>query len=117
MNTRPPSRPSFHPLNTEAVLFTLKNLNFLPQLAFDNIPISFVDNHKQAVEQKSVENNVIFVSTYNPNNPELFQVIKQNFDILPENELMNGILSNYNIVKIKRQPQSQKNTNKSQIRK
>ena len=37
---------TFNPLKTEAVSFTLKKLDFLPQLVFDNIPISFVDNHK-----------------------------------------------------------------------
>ena len=37
----------FNPLKTEAVLFTLKNLNFLLQLVFDNIPISFKDDHKR----------------------------------------------------------------------
>ena len=36
----------FNLLKTEAVLFTLKKLDFLPQLVFDNIPISFVDSHK-----------------------------------------------------------------------
>ena len=30
---------TFNPLKTEAVLFTLKKLDFLPQLVFDNIPI------------------------------------------------------------------------------
>ena len=38
---------TLYPLKTEAVLFTLKKLNFLPQLVFGNIPISFVDNRKQ----------------------------------------------------------------------
>ena len=37
---------TFNSLKTEAVLFTLKKLDFLPQLVFDNIPISFVDSHK-----------------------------------------------------------------------
>ena len=37
---------TFNPLKTEAVLFTLKKLDFLPQLVFDNIPISFIDSHK-----------------------------------------------------------------------
>ena len=37
---------TFNPLKTEAVLFTLKKLEFFPQLVFDNIPISFVDSHK-----------------------------------------------------------------------
>ena len=37
---------TFIPLKTEAVLFTIKKLDFLPQLVFYNIPISFVDNHK-----------------------------------------------------------------------
>ena len=36
---------TLNPLKTEAVLFTLKKLDFLPQLVFDNIPNSFVDNH------------------------------------------------------------------------
>ena len=37
---------TFNPLKTEAVLFTFIKLDFLPQLIFDNIPISFVDSHK-----------------------------------------------------------------------
>ena len=37
---------TFNPLKTEAVLFTLKKINILPQLVFDNIPINFVDSHK-----------------------------------------------------------------------
>ena len=31
---------------TEADSFTLKKLDLLPQLVCDDIPISFVDNHK-----------------------------------------------------------------------
>ena len=37
---------TFNPLKTEAVLFTLKKLDILLQLVFDNNPISFVDSHK-----------------------------------------------------------------------
>ena len=37
---------TFNPLKTEAVLFTLKKINILPQLVFDNIPINFVDSYK-----------------------------------------------------------------------
>ena len=37
---------TFNPLKTEAVLFTLKKINILPQLIFDSIPINFVDSHK-----------------------------------------------------------------------
>ena len=37
---------TFNPLKTEAVLFTLKKLDFFPQLVFDNIPISSVDRSK-----------------------------------------------------------------------
>ena len=36
---------TLNPLKTEVVLFTLKKLDYLPQLVFDNIPISFVDSH------------------------------------------------------------------------
>ena len=37
---------TFTPLKNEAVLFTLKKLDFLLQLVFDNIPISFVDGQR-----------------------------------------------------------------------
>ena len=37
---------TFNPLKTEAVLFTLKKINILPQLIFDYIPINFKDSHK-----------------------------------------------------------------------
>ena len=37
---------TFNPLKTEAVLFTLKELDFFPQLVFDNIQISFVVSSK-----------------------------------------------------------------------
>ena len=37
---------TFNPLKTEAVLFTLNKIDILPHLIFDNIAISFVDNHK-----------------------------------------------------------------------
>ena len=36
----------FNPLKTEAVLFTLKNIEALPQLFFDNTIANFVDGHK-----------------------------------------------------------------------
>ena len=36
----------FNTLKTEAVLFTLKKINILPQLIFDNILSNFVDSHK-----------------------------------------------------------------------
>ena len=37
---------TFNPLKTEAVIFTLKKINILPQLIFDNILFNFVDSHK-----------------------------------------------------------------------
>ena len=37
---------TFNPLKIKAVLFTLKKLEILPHLIFDNIVISFVDSHK-----------------------------------------------------------------------
>ena len=33
---------TFNPLKTEAVLFTLKEINILPQLVFDNILFQFI---------------------------------------------------------------------------
>ena len=44
---------TFYPQKIEAVLFTLKKLDFFPQLVFDNIPISFVDSHNYLVVTRS----------------------------------------------------------------
>ena len=38
---------TFNPLKTEAVSFTLIKINIFSQFIFDNIPINFVDSHKQ----------------------------------------------------------------------
>ena len=62
----------------------------------------------RTVKQKSDENIVSFVSTFNPKNHELFPVIKHNFDILLEDEIKRNILSNYDKIKSKRQPPSLK---------
>ena len=40
---------TFNPLKTGVVSFTLKRINILSQLIFDNIPINFVDSHKHLV--------------------------------------------------------------------
>ena len=37
---------TFNPLKSEAVLFTLKKLDFSPHLILDNVVINFVDSHK-----------------------------------------------------------------------
>ena len=45
-NWAKPLLVKFNQLKTEAVLFTLKNSEALPQLIFDNTIINFVDDHK-----------------------------------------------------------------------
>lgn len=60
------------------------------------------------VQQKSDENIVTFVSTFNPKNPEIFQTIRHNLDILYEDEIMAHILNCHEIIKSKRQPQNLK---------
>ena len=61
---------TFNPLKTEAVLFTLKKINILPQLVFDNITINFVDSLKHLGVTFSstrqwhshIENNVLLAT-------------------------------------------------------
>ena len=60
------------------------------------------------VSQKTEEPVIIYVSTHNPRNPEIFNVIKSNLPILQEDPKMNNILSNFTIFKSKRQPNSLK---------
>lgn len=60
------------------------------------------------VRQNPEENVVTYVSTFNPKNPELFGTIRQNLNILYEDQKMNTILQTNDIIKSKRQPQNLK---------
>ena len=57
------------------------------------------------VKEKLNQNQIIstFVSTFNPQNPELFSVIKQNEHILEESDTMKSILEKTPFLKGKRQ--------------
>ena len=46
------------------------------------------------VSQKTEEPVITYVSTYNPRNPEIFNVIQSNLPILQEDSEMNSVLSN-----------------------
>ena len=61
------------------------------------------------VKDISSTNIIPFVSTYNPRNPETFQEIQQDINILKRDSHMNNILKNYKIIKSKRQPPNLKN--------
>lgn len=58
----------------------------------------------RTVKQKTVEPIIPYVSTFNPNDPEMFNVIMNNKPILEEDEKMGSILSRYKFIKSKRQP-------------
>ena len=49
----------FNPLKTEAVLFTLKNIEALPHFVFDKTIINFVDNHKHLVNFQGSHNEIL----------------------------------------------------------
>ena len=61
----------------------------------------------RTVKHKSDDDIVTFVSTFNPKNPELFHHYTK-LDILLQDEIMRDILSNYDMIKSKRQPPSLK---------
>ena len=49
-----------------------------------------------------------YVSTHNPQNPELLSIIKSNLPILQEDPKINSILSKFTMIKSKRQPNNLK---------
>ena len=60
------------------------------------------------VREKTSDNIITYVSTFNPKNPELFNSIRDNLPILQEDETMNQILQEFQIIKNKRQPRNLK---------
>ena len=66
----------------------------------------------QELRQAKTRNNdndvIAYVSTYNPRNTEVFNIIYQNLPMLNKDERMKKVLQQYNIIKSKRQPKSLK---------
>ena len=60
-------------------------------------------NALRNVCEQTYEPVITCVSTHNPQNPELFYVIKSCLPMLQEDSKMNGILSNFKQIKSKRQ--------------
>lgn len=60
------------------------------------------------VKNKSVNYAIPYVSTHNPKNPEVFQLIKNNLPILEADSNMKRVLENSQIIKSKRQSPSLK---------
>ena len=84
-----------------------------------NYPESLVDkgienamnldkNTLRTVKKKTEDPVIPYVSTYNPKNPEMYKVIQFNLPILHEDPKMNSILSNFKMIKSKRQPDNLK---------
>ena len=61
-------------------------------------------NDLRKVKPKTTENIIPFVSTHNPKDPQMFNVIRENLPILEEDDIMRRLLSNYKLIKSKRQP-------------
>ena len=60
------------------------------------------------VKDKTEDQVMTDVSTHNPKNPEIYNVIQFNFPILHEDPKMSSILSNFKMTKSKRQPKKPK---------
>ena len=58
----------------------------------------------RVVTEKTEENIIPFVPTFNPKNPEILNTIRQNLPILYEDATMKEITQTYQIIKSKRQP-------------
>ena len=61
-------------------------------------------NLLRIVQARADENIIPYVSTFIPNDPEMFHVIIDNESILQEDEKMRNILSKFKFIKSKRQP-------------
>ena len=65
-------------------------------------------NTLRTIKNKTDDKVIPYVSTHNPKNPEIYKVIQFNLPILKEDPRMNDILSNFKIIKSKRQPNNLK---------
>ena len=65
-------------------------------------------NTLRTIKNKTDDKVIPYVSTHNPKNPEIYKVIQFNLPILKEDPKMNDILSNFKIIKNKRQPNNLK---------
>ena len=62
----------------------------------------------RTVKDRTEDQVMPYVSTHNPKNPEIYNVIQFNLPILHEDPKMSNILSNFKMIKSKRQPKNLK---------
>ena len=62
----------------------------------------------RATKEITQENTIAYVSTHNPINVEFFNTIHENLTILTQDTRMKDIMSNFKIIKSKRQPNNLK---------
>ena len=83
----------------------LKTLNKRRKYPEDGIKKALTQsqNDLRNYRPKSDETVLPFVSTYNPNNPEMFRIVKENQHILERSETMKEIMNSKKFLKSKRQ--------------
>ena len=94
---------------TELKSFLLKQ-NYPERLIDGGIAkaMNLDNNTLRTIKNKTDDKVIPYVSTHNPKNPEIYKVIQFNLPILKEDPKMNDILSNFKIIKSKRQPNNLK---------
>ena len=60
----------------------------------------------RVIKDKVQKDVIPIVSTFNPNNPEVFNLINQNLPILNEGRQMKELYSKYKFIKSKHQPKN-----------
>ena len=93
----------------ELKMFLLKQ-NYPESLIDDGIEkaMKLEKSTLRTVKDKSEDQVMPYVSTHNPKNPDIYNVIQFNLPILHEDPKMSSILSNFKMIKSKRQPKNLK---------
>ena len=61
------------------------------------------------VREKATENNLLcLVTTYNPNNPQVFQLVRKTFPMLNQTSSLKSIMSKTKVIHSQRQPRNLK---------
>ena len=87
---------------------------------YGNKALTLTTEDLRRVREQATENNLLcLVTTYNPNNPQVFQLVRRTLPMLTRNSSLKSIMSKTKVIHSQQQPRNLKRmwASRSQIKK
>ena len=86
----------------------VSNLLFIIDYGVNKAPTQTTEELRRVREQGTENNLLCLVTTYNPNNPQVFQLVRKTLPMLNQNSSLKSVMSKTKVIHSQRQPRNLK---------